>query len=339
MHKKKLKMPKGKRTAQNALHSGEFLGAMLSGIAPRSTNAAKIHRLYRDGHATEDEFKDAISKDALRLVDAQRHFAFESAGQLDWPDVMRPLTRCFEGFTRRASSGEDAAGPITRWFRTDTFYRKPLVSGRIDCAGGELAGFLPDAGRNAVVFLPSPYSLARMVENTFYQDDCALAIDYARAVSKSARALHAKGYRCILLVEPFVGYEQSRGIYHIPDWFPKPISDVRCPGMTVGINFPAAEIREVLPFLDGAGVDFVGVDTIFATDFKVEIDKDVLLGVVDASRPTVESHAEIASRVKDFLSKASFSGRYYVGPNDRLYDVPFEIALSKVSALAQFRGV
>jgi hypothetical protein len=54
---------------------------------------------------------------------------------------------------------------VTRWFRTNTFYRKPLVSGRIKCAGSELAKIMPLVGENSVIFLPSPYSLAKLVEN------------------------------------------------------------------------------------------------------------------------------------------------------------------------------
>ncbi len=310
---------------------------MLAGPVSRSAGTAKVHRLMRDGYATEADFLAAVGKDSREIEKAQKNFAFVSTGQLDWLDAFRPLTRCFGGFAVRDSAGEDAVGPVTRWFRTDTFYRKPLVNDKIECGRDELAGFMPGSPSDSVIFLPAPYTFANLVENSYYDTLETLALDYARAVSKSAVKLGEKGYKCILLTEPFVGYAQSKGNNDLPDWFSRSLSEIRAPGIKVGVNFPLAEIEIIMPHVDGSDVDFVGIDTTFSSGFKIDTGKDVFIGVVDGARPLVEDNKDIKKRIDEFLSKASFSGKYYIGPNDRLWDVPFEVGLKKIGALAEFK--
>jgi methionine synthase II (cobalamin-independent) len=312
---------------------------MLTGSVSRSTDTARVHRLSRDGHATEADFRSAVGRDAREILAAQKSFAFVSSGQLDWLDALRPLAKRFNGFAVRESPGEDAVGPVTRWLRTDTFYRKPLVNGRVDCTGDELARMMPTTGADSVIFLPAPYSFVRMVENSFYGSEEELAMDYARAVAKGTHGLREKGYGCVLLAEPFVGFEQSKGRHSLPDWFAKAISEAKSPEMRLGINFPLANSEEFMSQVDQSTADFIGIDAAFSSDFKIDTGKDVLMGVVDGARPSVEDVAVMERRVKDFVSKASFSGRYYIGPNDRLYDVPFDIGLRKINSLAQFRGI
>jgi methionine synthase II (cobalamin-independent) len=311
---------------------------MLSGLASRSNATARVHRAFRDGYATESDFKSAIGDDEKEIVARQDGFAYLSAGQLDWLDILRPIARSFRGFASRRSAGEDSVGPVTRWFRTNTFYRKPLVNGRIDCEGGELSDVVPALGSNSVIFLPSPYSFSRLVEDRFYNDGRELAKDYAGAIAKSAPRLYEKGYRCVLLVDHTVGYERSRGCFDAPEWYAESISAVKHDGMVLGVSFPLAEAAAVLPLVEQSRADFVGVDAIFSNSVAVETKKDVMLGVVDGASTGIESIGTIGSTVREFLSGSDFPGRYYIGPNDRLYDVPFETALRKIEGLAAFKG-
>lgn len=329
---------KGAKSAQHKSSSQGFLGSMLTGIAPRSTQTAKIHRMFRDGHAEEADFRAAIGRDSAQLLEAQKGFAFRSAGQSDWLDIMRPFASRVQGFARRASAGDDSVGPVTRWFRTNTFYRKPLVNGRISCSGDEIAGALP-GGESSVAFMLAPYSFSRLVENSFYGSQEQLAIDYAKALSASSEALLRNGYACMLLLDPCVGFEQSLGTFTEPGWYRRSVTEAKGNGVRLGINFPLAEARDVIPIAEGTGADFIGIDAVFTSDFRVSTKKDVLLGVVDGARAGVESEETIGRKVKEFVDSADFSGRYYIGPNDRLYDVPFDIALRKIGMLSGFRGV
>lgn len=333
----------------------KFLGPMLAGIAPRSSYTAKVHRLFRDGKATELDFNAVIESDLQKIISGQKEFAFISGGQLDWLDIIRPIAERFGGFEGTYSKAfkyktnidddtsyvgrinplkNETAGPVTRWFRTNTFYRKPLVSGKIECSGDELAEIMPRVGKNSVIFLPAPYSLARLVENRFYDDLGNLAKDYAKAIAKSGPKLREKGYSCILLLEPFVGFELSSGSFLLPEWFPESVSIAKADDITLGINFPRAEAEEVVSIVEDSRVDFIGVDLLYSTGFRIKTSKDLFLGAVDGARVGVETSDNIRDTVGGFLESAEFSGRYYIGPNDRLCDVPFDIALRKIEALS-----
>ncbi len=316
-----------------------YLGAMLAGISSRSAATSKVHRSYRDGNASESDFKDAVEKDSRELVSAQKGFAYVSQGQLDWLDILRPITKAFSGFASRSSSGEDAVGPVTRWFRTNTFYRKPSVNGRISCNGAELAEAMPSAAGNGIAFLPAPYSFTKLVENTFYGDEKSLAMDYSAAISRSLPGLHGKGYRCTLLLDHYVGYEQSRGTFTAPSWFGASVSAIKSDGMKIGIHFPMAEASQAILLANSSDADIVGIDAVFNGEATINTEKDLLLGVVDGSRVGVEDKSMVEKTVKEFIGRSNFSGRYYIGPNDRLYAVPFDVALQKIDLLSGIKGV
>jgi methionine synthase II (cobalamin-independent) len=326
-------------TSKSRSYEPEYLGAVLTGIAPRSAATSKVHRSYRDGNAAESDFKEAVEKDARELVSRQNNFAFSSYGQLDWLDILRPIAKTFKGFASRSSSGEDAVGPVTRWFRTNTFYRKPLVNVKIACKGNELSESVPKSDGKGVIFLPAPYSFVRLVENTFYKDEKELAMDYSVAVSRSLQALHKKGYGCAILLDHYVGYEQSRGTFNAPSWFGESVSAIKSDGMRIGIHFPMAEATQAVALANSSNTDFVGIDAVFNSDVSINTEKDLLLGVVDGARVGVEDRETVESTIRGFISKSNFSGRYYIGPNDRLYDVPFEAALKKVDLLSGIKGV
>jgi methionine synthase II (cobalamin-independent) len=330
----------------------KFLGSILTGPVSRSSYTAKIHRLYRDGRATKIEFKAAISADSKLVIKSQENFAYVSNGQLDWLDILRPIAETFEGFSNDKNQAFNykthylgdtikdvnliragSTGPVTRWLRTNTFYRKPLVSRKIDCIGDELANTMPQIGKHSVAILPGPYSLIRLVENRYYSNSEDLSGDYIKAIIKSVDSLRKKGYQCILFVEPLVGHDLSNNNYSLPHWFEKSISIPHIPDVKTGMHFPRAEMELVIPWLENSSLDFVGLDLLYSSGFKIKTSKDVLLGVVDGARFGLESIDEIRDSVAHFLESTEFSGNYYIGPNDRLFDIPYEMAIKKIQTL------
>jgi len=140
-------------------------------------------------------------------------------------------------------------------------------------------------------------------------------------------------------LEPFVGFNLSSASYKPPEWFCESVSFAKTDDIHLGINFPKAEAEEVVPIIEDSKVDFIGIDLLYSTGFKVKTSKDLLLGVVDGDRVRVESLDNIKHVINRFLVSAAFSGSYYIGPNDRLYDVPFDSALNKTETLSRLPGV
>ncbi len=186
---------------------------------------------------------------------------------------------------------------------------------------------------NPVIFLPGSYSLARLVENRFYTNLSDLAKDYATVIAKSSKALRKKGYTCIFFLEPYVGFDLSNDSSSLPNWFGDSISIPDIQNMTVGMHFPKAEAELIVPKVENSTLNFVGIDLIYSSGLKINTLKDVFLGIMDGSRFGIESLEEIRNTVKYFLETAQFSGSYYIGPNDRLYDIPFDLAVKKIDVL------
>ena len=318
-----------------------YKGAMLCGQVSRSVDTIKVHRLVRDGHVNQEEFRKAIMQDQKSILESQKNFAFVSAGQPDWLDILRPLAWTLQGFQKRSSTGEDSVGPVTRWFRTNTFYRKPLVGGKIESIkGDESSAWLPKLKGHGVVFLPGPYSFTKLVENSYYKTDKDLALDYSQAIAKNVANLNELGYECILLLEPAVGVDLFRGTFSKPSWLNQALARIKNAGtktVKLGVHFPLANAKHVLPLVEHSVADFIGIDGIY-TDFKdIKTGKDILLGIVDGARAMIEADKYLAKQTALFLENAEFSGTYYLGPTDRLFDVPFEVAMKKIRALATFK--
>ncbi|HLC47773.1 MAG TPA: hypothetical protein VJI13_01760 [Candidatus Norongarragalinales archaeon] len=309
------------------------MGAILAGPVSRSDKTAAAHRAVRDGQAGIAEFEKAIESDRIQIVSSQKNFAFVSGGQSDWLDIMRPLAHGLPGFEKRQTSGEDSIGPVTRWFSTNTFYRKPTIIGQIRSLGNEISGALPEI-QNGIAFLLGPYSFCRLVENSHYKNNAELMGDYSKAIVANLAQLGRKGYKCILFLEPCIGYEQPSKKLETPAGYLEALDIVSGKGLKLGIHFPQANGALAIPIVEDARIDFVGIDGIHTDFSKVSTRKDLLLGIVDGGRAGIEGADSLKNEIARFQSEAQFSGRYYIGPNDRLFDVPFGIALEKIRALS-----
>lgn len=314
-----------------------YKGAILTGMVSRSQETAAIDRLVRDGHAPAEDFKRACSSDREKIIFGQRKgFAYVSGGQVDWRDILRPMAWTFRGFQRRDSKGEDAIGPVTRWFRTNTFYRKPSVVAKIEATGNELSNFLPIIN-SGVAFLPGPYTFTRLVENSYYNDIGEMATDYSAGIAKNIEKLMERGYKCTLLLEPSVGYDISKGNFSKPEWYEDSVSAAKVNDL--GVHFPLADAGNVIPLVENTSADFVGIDLTQRHPTGIETSKDLLFGVMDGADADIESNDDIVRQVVSGMKSLKFSGNFYVGPNDRLWDVPYNIGLDKIKGLSGFTGV
>ncbi len=311
-----------------------FKGAVLTGTVSRSPKTIQEHRLFRDGHSTKENFLELVKKDSAEIIKAQKNFAFVSGGQLDWLDLLRPLAYSFNGFEKRKSKGEDSVGPVTRWYSTNTFFRKPAITEKISSNGNELAENLPEVEKG-IVFLLGSYSFIRLTQNSFYTDKKEMVLDYAKALSDNIASLKEKGYTSIIFSEPSFGFDLLKNNFDKSLIVKNFAESIKEKGFTVGVNFPLADASKFINLFDDSNYDFLGIDSVYSDFSNIKTSKDVLIGAVDGSRIGIESKEQIKNTVKDFKSKAVFSGNYFIGVNDRLFDVPFEQGLQKIRVLSE----
>ncbi len=122
----------------------------LVGIHPRPEWLVRLTRDYDRGRATAQELEDGFMKveDELKSLQARWNFKPTIDGLFRWQDIFRPITEVVDGME---------AGPLTRFFDNNTFYRKPIIREKIKYLGG-----LPFSGEKLI--LPGPYTFYVMSE-------------------------------------------------------------------------------------------------------------------------------------------------------------------------------
>jgi 5-methyltetrahydropteroyltriglutamate--homocysteine methyltransferase len=195
------------------------------------------------------------------------------------------------------------------------------------------------------ITLPGPFTLTRQAKDEFYQDEEALAMDYAAAINAEARDLKAAGADVIQLDEPWLqAFPDAamrygvRAINRALEGVPSTTAVHLCFGYAhlVRDKKPGAGYS-FLPQLADSIADQISIEaaqpTLDLAVLKELRGKTIILGVIDLGNATVETPEEVARRIR--------RGLEYI-PADRLIPAPDcgmkylarEAAFGKLRALA-----
>src|SRR6266498_2900574 len=284
--------------------------AELGGIHPRSEQLIELTRSYDRGKTERASVEKQIELDTIELVKLQDESGFENFtdGAFSWQDQFRPVVESLDGITTGTR--------YSRWFDTNTFYKKPTVNGKIGLALFDTKKFirtdLLPKSKTWKVSLVGPYTFSELAENLHYKTQSDLVSDLALAEHEIIQRLKADGVSQFQISEPCLVYRPYRE---------QALSN--------------AELEIALATLRGT-VDGIGFD-LFETDHtrsKIETKKTLALGIVDSRESNVEDPrwiAETATRV----SKHIFSDNIVLVPNSDLKFVPRKVADAKSRVLAE----
>ena len=152
----------------------------LTGIHSRSEDTVKVSRDFDRSRATKETLDSTFETDAKNLVKLQLESGISrvSDGQLLWQDFIRPFSERLVGL----KGGAD----LSRWFDTNSFYRKPSVVKKVKLPEDrsfiqdyEVTSALNLAKEGKVkrkISIPGPYTLASLVQDEHYnsKDDTDL---------------------------------------------------------------------------------------------------------------------------------------------------------------------
>jgi len=96
------------------------LSIILFGQYPRSEVLVKATRDFDRKRISKDVLESALKEDRSSLKNLQKGFSHFTPGLFHWEDLMRPYTELIENCQ---------AGPLTRFFETNTFWRRLEVDG------------------------------------------------------------------------------------------------------------------------------------------------------------------------------------------------------------------
>jgi 5-methyltetrahydropteroyltriglutamate--homocysteine methyltransferase len=307
--------------------------AHLSGIFPRSEELIAASRAFERGRLDADSLRLQAEEEARRLVALQEEWGFDyvSDGLLRWQDLLRPLADELPGVH---------AGPVTRWFDNNSFYRRPVIEQRLQPVGDAALRWTvrePLAGRPWKAILPTPWAFAALSEDQAYGDSDALLHDAAEVLRAEAAGLAAAGCRYIQFSDPVLVTTPADGA--VPRAQRALGRVVEGLAVRTGLYTFFGDAAPVLAALLAAPVDEVGFD-FFATDLERLTGragaKGLLLGALDGRNSLLEDARETAatvSRVADRLGAEAVS----VVPSCDLEFLPYEVAVAKGRRLGEIK--
>ena len=302
----------------------------LIGIHSRSKKHVSASRDFDRKRISFQDYAVIQEREAVAYVEEQKRygFSFASDGQFLWQDLLRPF----------AESPGMNVGPLSRWFETNTFYRKPFAEEGKSCAEGFDAGVLDKylvwKCAPSIAFLPGPFSFHILSENVSIEDS-------SKALHKASFFLAEKGVSRIVFSEPALGYNSDT--ISSGEW-----AEIRRAFENICSRAHAALQAETIVHVYygpcprrafSLPVSGLAVDLFEEQDLRDFPDEKLLgLGAVDATSTLLESPGEVVAKVKETLAQSQkHEGRegFFLCPNQAFDYIPRLTASQKMSVLSE----
>jgi len=251
-------------------------------------------------------------------------------GQIRWDDLLSPFARTWSGVQ---------PGPLERFYDNNTYYRQPVIEGRIDTDGRSLVRDYTLARGVAKTTLkaamPGPLTFATLAaRDDHYRslEDRVLAV--ADAAAKEIAGLKAAGATMIDIEDPAVvaspkNIELAREAYGR-------FADPDLALTLVTYFFPPDAVLESLASFPVAAVaiDLRSRDTTAFERLDAFRTQDVVAGVVDARNTRLETADEVA-RYAERALRLIPEERLVLATTTSLEYLPRDVARAKLAALVQ----
>lgn len=310
-----------------------MVGSHLSGSFPRSEQLIEATRAAIRGNISPPAVEEAYSRDLAELIQLQTEAGLDFVvdGQLNWQDLFRPFSELFTGIK---------LGGLARWFDNNTFYKKPVIVGRIRFSGTAIERYfkhtmLPtDYAKKAI--LPGPYTFAAMSQIVEYQSIADLVDDIAHALSETVTRLRGFGYGYFQFNEPYICFGKTTEyelnmLKHALETCTKGIGEKTALHLYFGD--PSGFLDTILDYpIDCIGLDLyaMSVNSLSEHDFT----KELGCGCVDGRNSLLESPNELKKLVAKIEEDAE-PKNVFLCPNCDLEFLPHSIAQKKVRILAE----
>ncbi len=310
----------------------------LAGIHPRSEKLIELTRSYERAKTSWNQVEAQLEQETRELIKLQESLGFQhiSDGALGWQDQLRPIARSLKGV--------ESGTRYSRWFDTNTFYQKPIVTGKISAGEIDPEKFLRTelltGERNRKITLPGPYTLSQLSENKHYENYPDLLFDIAVAEREIIKRLRNEGVSLFQLSEPCLVYQPYREIFRDRSEVELALRAIRSvvednPGEFV-VQTYFGDVAPVLPKLLDLPIYGIGID-LFETEISAlrdQTSKALVLGVVDSRESYVEDPRWIADTARKFCEQVDVQDLVFASNSDLKF-LPQEIANQKLEALSK----
>ncbi len=305
----------------------------LSGIFPRSEELIEVTRAYDRRRTSRESVGKAQLDDARQVVKLQLEHEFSAVtdGQLQWPDLLRPIVESTQGMT---------VGALTRWFDNNTFFRRPVIDGEVRLREFEPSRFafrdiLPNEKPWRVI-LPSPYTFLKLSENAWYSDETILLEQLSKIIREICVQLIRHGFGQIQLNEPYLAFNKPA-----KDELALATSAIanvaKGLGRDVQLYCYFGDVSAILDNLLYLPVSGIGID-LYSTDIsqleRRDFNKTLLCGCVDARNSLIENVDDVV-RAVGLVSKKLSPRKIALCTNCDLEFLPRPVAEKKLAVLSE----
>ncbi len=304
------------------------IATFVHGIFPRSETLIKTTRDLDRHRATPIQLKQERIKNLANLVITQKKFkfSFKEDGKFGWQDRFRPFAENSTGLK---------VGSLTRYFDNNTFFRQPIIKGKIRFKRPEILKYFSIPSEVNKVTLPSFFYFAKIADNKYFRNWESLLLNLAVEFHKLARDLEKLGVEFIQFNDPYLVYHKVTKTELLI--FSKALTQFK-KGLTATVALhtffgDAAPIfNELVKFpVEAIGVDF------FKTNLeelsKQQLEKALICGCVNSRSPVVENKSAVKKFVKKVKTKFK-PPTIYLTPNSDLEFLTTELAYKKMGVIA-----
>jgi len=304
----------------------------ISGCLPRPPRLISETRKYDRSRINEEELEAAYRTYTKEVIDYQveQGLTYINDGYLRRQDLLRPFTTKLKGVE---------TGQLYRWFNNNTFYRIPLIKGKLEGKAPfneTYLDLLPKAEYKAV--LPAPYTFVKLAKNEYYESDADFLQDIAEIINAEIKALEKQGYTYIQLSDPALVYHKTapskNEISSIAAAIEIATSGVKArTGLQTYFGNIEPVLADVLDWkVDDIGIDYYETDADAVKEYSFK--GGVSLGLVDARNTLKEDSDELVSICNEVID-ASNPVSLMVATNCDLDFLTWEEAQYKIETVAK----
>jgi 5-methyltetrahydropteroyltriglutamate--homocysteine methyltransferase len=266
-------------------------------------------------------------------------------------DILTDGEQRRESYSNRfatALDGVDIDNPGQTPNRTGGFTIVPRITGKIrrrfPVEVRDVEFLRASTDRKIKITVPGPFTMAQQCEDHHYNDEVALALDYAEAVNAEIKDMFAAGADVVQLDEPWMQARPEKAKAYGLAALDRAFEGVT--GVTaVHLCFGYAQMVKskpsgysFLPELVQSRAQQVSIEAaqpnLDLTVLRELPSKTIILGVIDLSSLAVETPATVAERIRRALPFLA-AERIVVAPDCGMKYLPRAVAFGKLRAMVE----
>jgi len=303
-------------------------------ISDREPNLRQaIHRFERK-EIEQEELNKVRQETIRRVIREQEDIGLDLIGDglIVFEDLFSPFAEAWQGIRR---------GGLERFFDNNTYYRHPIIEGKIVFSpsqyGQDLKFAKSVANKPLKAILPGPFTFAKLSESKFYSSEEELLTDLSAALIQEAKEI-SDYVEVIQFDEPSLVLFPEK-IELVKKDFQKIKQELN---KKIILSLYFSPLKNFLSSLsdfpiDGLVLDAItnnNLETIFQFLSQNSYNKELTLGCVDARNTKLESKEElkkILTKIKTLLPEENI----FISPNCSLEFLPHSAALVKIKNMVE----